>query len=165
MLRIPDPGRLTRLPTNAAPRLRRSRRSLFPGRSSASARVRAPTDHTSYGVGGGNYDAPSDRMQGRRGECRAVRATAASDPVKRAADIVLSALALLLLVPLLAPIAVLVRLTLGSPVLFRQTRPGLGERGFTLIKFRSMREDAEAVTGPVWASPDDRRRTRIGTVQ
>ena len=69
-----------------------------------------------------------------------MRARAASDPAKRAMDLVVSCLALTALSPVLAAVAILVRLRLGSPVLFRQTRPGLDERPFTLIKFRSMTE-------------------------
>jgi len=57
---------------------------------------------------------------------------------KRIFDIILSTAGLLLLLPLMALIAVLIRLFLGSPVLFRQVRPGLRGVPFTLIKFRSM---------------------------
>lgn len=57
---------------------------------------------------------------------------------KRAIDITASALVLLALLPVLAAIAVAVRLALGSPVLFRQPRPGLNERTFYILKFRTM---------------------------
>jgi lipopolysaccharide/colanic/teichoic acid biosynthesis glycosyltransferase len=59
---------------------------------------------------------------------------------KRTFDVVISATALVLLSPVFAVVAAAVRLTLGSPVLFRQQRPGLHARPFTLIKFRSMRD-------------------------
>jgi lipopolysaccharide/colanic/teichoic acid biosynthesis glycosyltransferase len=62
--------------------------------------------------------------------------------VKRAFDVVLSSVALIVLSPLLAAVALTVRLTLGRPVLFRQQRPGLGGRPFTLFKFRTMRPAA-----------------------
>lgn len=52
--------------------------------------------------------------------------------------------------------------TSGRPILFRQTRTGLDGRVFRILKFRSMRPDAERETGPVWAGPDDPRRTRLG---
>ena len=59
-------------------------------------------------------------------------------PGKRILDLALSGAALILLSPLLALLALLVRLKLGSPILFRQPRPGLHENIFTLYKFRSM---------------------------
>jgi lipopolysaccharide/colanic/teichoic acid biosynthesis glycosyltransferase len=59
---------------------------------------------------------------------------------KRALDIVLSALALCLLIPLLAAVALLVRVTMGGPVLFRQVRAGRGGKPFVLYKFRSLRD-------------------------
>lgn len=58
--------------------------------------------------------------------------------MKRLFDIVISGLALILLSPLLAATALLVRLRLGSPVLFRQTRPGKAGRPFSILKFRTM---------------------------
>jgi len=58
--------------------------------------------------------------------------------LKRTFDLTISLLALALLSPLLALTALLVRLKLGSPVLFRQQRPGLHGQPFTLLKFRSM---------------------------
>ena len=71
---------------------------------------------------------------------------------------------LVLISPLLMALAVAVRLWGGpGPIFYTQERVGLDGRPFHLIKFRSMREDAEQATGPVWASPDDRRRTKIGT--
>ena len=84
--------------------------------------------------------------------------------LKRAMDILVSAVALVLLSPLLMAIALAVKLAGGAgPVFYTQERVGLDGRPFQLVKFRSMRADAEAQTGPVWATPDDRRRTRIGT--
>jgi Undecaprenyl-phosphate glucose phosphotransferase len=83
--------------------------------------------------------------------------------VKRAMDIVLSLLALVLLSPLLLLIAVLVRLTSPGPIFFSQERCGLNGQTFQMLKFRSMRQDAEQQTGAVWAIKDDPRRTRLGT--
>jgi exopolysaccharide biosynthesis polyprenyl glycosylphosphotransferase len=83
--------------------------------------------------------------------------------LKRGLDLVVSVLALIFLSPLLLFIALLVKLTGRSgPVFFVQERVGLDGRPFYLVKFRSMRPDAEAATGPVWASPDDDRKTRLG---
>jgi exopolysaccharide biosynthesis polyprenyl glycosylphosphotransferase len=84
--------------------------------------------------------------------------------LKRAMDIIVSAIALVLLSPMLMALAVAVKLWGGvGPVFYMQERVGLDGKPFHLIKFRSMRADAEASTGPVWATEHDRRRTRIGT--
>jgi Undecaprenyl-phosphate glucose phosphotransferase len=81
---------------------------------------------------------------------------------KRVFDVVVGSLLLVLFSPLLAVVALAVRLTSGSPVLYRQKRMGLDGRVFDMLKFRTMRADAEKETGPVWTSPDDPRRTRLG---
>ncbi|MFM7735335.1 MAG: undecaprenyl-phosphate glucose phosphotransferase [Alphaproteobacteria bacterium] len=83
---------------------------------------------------------------------------------KRAMDVAGAALALVVLSPLLALLAALVRASSPGPILFSQERMGLDGRVFRVWKFRTMREDAEAETGPVWATAEDPRRTRIGTV-
>ena len=59
--------------------------------------------------------------------------------VKRALDVTIALLALILVSPLLAAVALTVRIALGRPVVFRQQRPGLGGRPFTLYKYRTMR--------------------------
>jgi len=58
--------------------------------------------------------------------------------LKRLFDILISATALVALAPVLVVLAILIRVRLGSPVLFAQLRPGLGGRPFRMIKFRSM---------------------------
>jgi Undecaprenyl-phosphate glucose phosphotransferase len=83
--------------------------------------------------------------------------------VKRVMDIVLSLIALLLLSPLLALIAFLVKITSPGPIFFAQERCGLNGQTFKMLKFRSMRENAEKSTGAVWASKDDDRKTKLGT--
>jgi exopolysaccharide biosynthesis polyprenyl glycosylphosphotransferase len=84
--------------------------------------------------------------------------------LKRAMDIVLSAIGLILLSPVMLAIALLVKLTSrDGPVFYAQERVGLDGKPFQLVKFRSMKVDAEARSGPVWATRDDARRTRIGT--
>lgn len=64
--------------------------------------------------------------------------------MKRAFDLVVSLLALFLLAPAIVLLAVLIRYRLGSPVLFRQQRPGLGARPFEMVKFRSMTDARDA---------------------
>jgi exopolysaccharide biosynthesis polyprenyl glycosylphosphotransferase len=83
--------------------------------------------------------------------------------LKRAMDILVSAVVLVLLSPLMLFLAMLVKLTGGQgPVFYAQERVGLDGKPFQLIKFRSMRQDAEDDTGPVMTTPDDDRRTRVG---
>jgi Undecaprenyl-phosphate glucose phosphotransferase len=82
--------------------------------------------------------------------------------VKRGLDIALSGAALVALAVPLAAIAALVRWSSPGPVFYRQERMGLDGKAFTVYKFRSMRVDAEAETGPVWARDDDPRATPVG---
>lgn len=77
-------------------------------------------------------------------------------------NLVLAAIGMVLAFPVMLLVALVVRLTSRGPILFRQTRVGLNGRTFTLYKFRSMRLDAEAATGAVWAKPDDPRVTSVG---
>ena len=81
---------------------------------------------------------------------------------KRAVDIVASALGLLVLAPLFALVALAIWTTTGRPIFYLQQRVGQGGRIFRIIKFRSMRLDAEGETGPIWASDHDTRCTKIG---
>lgn len=83
--------------------------------------------------------------------------------VKRVGDIAFSLLALGIGSPLYALIALAVKLTSPGPVLYRQKRMSLDGRTFDMLKFRTMRIDAERESGPVWASKNDSRRTPIGT--
>ena len=84
--------------------------------------------------------------------------------LKRAMDIVVSAVALVILSPFLLLVALLVKLDSPGPVFYPQERMGLDAKPFWCLKFRSMRQNAEAQTGPVWARKDDPRRTRLGAV-
>ncbi|MFH1924002.1 MAG: undecaprenyl-phosphate glucose phosphotransferase [Planctomycetota bacterium] len=81
---------------------------------------------------------------------------------KRTMDVVLAAAALVVVGPLMAALALAVKLTSPGPVLYRQARTGLGGRSFHMLKFRSMRPGAERQSGPVWAARDDARCTRLG---
>ena len=80
---------------------------------------------------------------------------------KRAFDIGLALIGLVVSAPFVVLTAIAVWLESGSPVLYRQDRVGENGRVFTLNKFRSMRKDAEQGT-PVWASEEDDRVTRVG---
>jgi len=82
--------------------------------------------------------------------------------VKRGLDVVLSAGGLALLAIPLAVIAAIVRITSRGPVFYRQERTGLDGKPFTIFKYRSMYDDAERETGPVWARHDDPRVTPLG---
>ena len=84
--------------------------------------------------------------------------------VKRALDVLVSSLALLVLAIPLGIIAALVKLTSRGPVFYRQVRIGLGGKPFTIVKFRSMYDDVEKQTGPVWAEPNDPRVTPLGVL-
>jgi len=81
---------------------------------------------------------------------------------KRSMDLLLGTLALILFAPLMCALALLVKLFDGGPILYRQPRAGLGGRTFEMLKFRSMRIDAENGTGPVWATAADNRCTPPG---
>jgi Undecaprenyl-phosphate glucose phosphotransferase len=83
--------------------------------------------------------------------------------VKRAMDAVLSFGGLVVLSPVLALIAAAVKLSSSGPVFYRQERCGLNGKPFPMLKFRTMRADAEARSGPVWAVKDDPRRTWLGS--
>ncbi|MEB2346803.1 MAG: undecaprenyl-phosphate glucose phosphotransferase [Deltaproteobacteria bacterium] len=82
---------------------------------------------------------------------------------KRLFDVAVSALLLAVATPVMAVIALAIRLTSGAPVLYRQERMGLDGHVFRMLKFRTMVDDAERDTGPVWARRDDPRETRVGS--
>jgi Undecaprenyl-phosphate glucose phosphotransferase len=82
--------------------------------------------------------------------------------LKRGFDLAGGALALTLAAPVMLAIVVALKLASPGPVLYRQERMGVDGRRFRMLKFRTMRVDAEAETGPVWARPDDPRRTWLG---
>jgi exopolysaccharide biosynthesis polyprenyl glycosylphosphotransferase len=83
--------------------------------------------------------------------------------IKRAFDLALVVPGLLLISPLLLALALAVKLSSRGPVFYRQERLGRDNQPFGMLKFRSMRSDAEAASGPVWARKDDPRRTALGT--
>jgi sugar transferase (PEP-CTERM system associated) len=83
--------------------------------------------------------------------------------VKRGFDLVVASLLLVLSLPLTVPVAILVKLESPGPVFYRQERVGRHGRRFFILKFRSMRQDAER-DGPQWAAKNDSRVTRVGAV-
>ncbi|RKZ10200.1 undecaprenyl-phosphate glucose phosphotransferase [bacterium] len=83
--------------------------------------------------------------------------------IKRAFDLVVTVPLTVLLLPLLALLTLLVKLTSSGPVLYRQARLGRDNESFDMMKFRTMRVDAESESGPVWTVADDPRRTIIGS--
>ncbi len=84
--------------------------------------------------------------------------------IKRLIDILVSAVALLLFLPLILLTIILIKMESRGPVLFEQERVGKDGRIFSLYKFRSMAKDAEKDTGPVMARSDDKRITKLGRI-
>jgi sugar transferase (PEP-CTERM system associated) len=82
--------------------------------------------------------------------------------VKRVFDLMASLVGLVLALPLMAVTAVVIWATSPGPILYHQERVGLNGRVFRIHKFRTMRADAEAATGPVWSAENDTRITRVG---
>ncbi len=93
-----------------------------------------------------------------------LRDSAACKFMRRATDITLSVLLLISTLPVAALVAALIKLDSRGPVFYWQERVGLHGRSFRLVKFRSMRVDAEAESGPQWAGLVDPRVTRIGAL-
>lgn len=81
--------------------------------------------------------------------------------VKRLADICGASAGLVIASPLMLLVAIAIRLSFGKPILFRQVRPGLNERGFVCLKFRTMTDDRDE-NGQLL--PDERRLTWLGTL-
>jgi len=81
---------------------------------------------------------------------------------KRVLDVIFSAAGLLIGAPVMLLVSIAVRCTSSGPILYHQRRVGRHGREFTAHKFRTMREDAETATGPVWSSANDTRVTPIG---
>ena len=79
-------------------------------------------------------------------------------------NLIVATLGVIVATPLVLLTALAVRLSSAGPVLYRQVRVGMNGNPFTLYKFRSMRADAEAQTGAVWASKDDPRVTPVGRI-
>jgi len=83
--------------------------------------------------------------------------------LKRVFDLVFGGIALIIFSPLMILLAILIKLESPGPVFYIQERMGLDAKPFPMLKFRSMRTDAEA-TGPGWTTADDPRKTRLGAI-
>jgi sugar transferase (PEP-CTERM system associated) len=88
--------------------------------------------------------------------------SSASVALKRLVDFVCALVLLLLTAPVMAAVAIAIKLDSPGPILFRQFRIGLFGKPFVIYKFRSMRQNAESLSGPRWAAENDNRLTRIG---
>ncbi len=84
--------------------------------------------------------------------------------IKRTLDLTLSLAMIILFLPIIIVSAILIKIDSTGPVLFAQERVGKNKKPYMLYKFRSMVEDAEKQSGPVWASDNDKRITRIGSI-
>jgi Undecaprenyl-phosphate glucose phosphotransferase len=84
--------------------------------------------------------------------------------VKRIFDVAVSAGMLVAASPLMILAAILIKILTPGPIFYKQTRMGFDGRCFEMFKFRTMRVDAEAQTGAVWAKNDDPRRTPLGRI-
>jgi sugar transferase (PEP-CTERM system associated) len=84
--------------------------------------------------------------------------------IKRTIDLILSVSMIILFLPLIILTAILIKIDSTGPVLFSQERVGKNKTPYMLYKFRSMVQDAEKQSGPVWASDNDKRITRAGSV-
>jgi len=82
---------------------------------------------------------------------------------KRIFDLILGTLILVVTFPIMVAISLLIKCTSEGPILYRQERVGIDGRPFQMLKFRTMKVDAEKETGPIWAKENDPRRTIIGT--
>jgi exopolysaccharide biosynthesis polyprenyl glycosylphosphotransferase len=83
---------------------------------------------------------------------------------KRVLDLVVGTAALVIFAPIMLVCALAVYLDSGTPILYRQERVGMGGKPFTILKFRSMKPDAEKDSGAVWVRENDDRRTRVGAL-
>lgn len=82
--------------------------------------------------------------------------------LKRAVDVILALLMLLIFGPPMLLLGLMVKITSSGPTFYKQERSGMDGRPFTLLKLRSMVANAEGVTGPVWAAQADPRVTPLG---
>ena len=83
--------------------------------------------------------------------------------LKRMFDLALGTLIFVITSPIMIAISLLIKWTSEGPILYRQERVGMDGHPFQMLKFRTMKVDAEKETGPVWAKEDDPRKTKIGT--
>jgi exopolysaccharide biosynthesis polyprenyl glycosylphosphotransferase len=82
--------------------------------------------------------------------------------IKRLMDVVISILLIILTSPIVIITAIAIKRESKGPIFYKQERSGLDGKVFKIIKFRSMRADAEKLSGPVWSTKDDPRITKVG---
>jgi len=82
---------------------------------------------------------------------------------KRVLDLVIASVALMIAAPFILFATIAIMIESGRPIFFTQERVGFNGRVFKVLKFRSMRNDAESKTGPVWAKRNDNRTTKLGS--
>jgi lipopolysaccharide/colanic/teichoic acid biosynthesis glycosyltransferase len=99
-----------------------------------------------------------------KSECHVTPERAWYLPLKRAADIVLSLVLLVVTAPLMLIAGLAVVITSRGPAVYRQVRLGIGGKPFTVLKLRTMVKDAEAKSGPIWSTGTDSRVTPIGNL-
>jgi len=87
-----------------------------------------------------------------------------NEPLKRFFDLIVASLLLILLFPLMAVIAFIIRFTSGEPVFYKQDRVGKNGKFFEIYKFRTMVNYAEKESGPVWSPINDSRITPVGRI-
>ncbi len=107
----------------------------------------------------GKVDRHPDRIGSALASAR--RRAEVCSPAKRAVDLVAGSVGCVLCLALLPIIGPAIWLDTGSPIFYRQQRVGRADRRFQIVKFRTMRRDAER-DGPQWAADDDPRVTRVG---
>jgi exopolysaccharide biosynthesis polyprenyl glycosylphosphotransferase len=83
---------------------------------------------------------------------------------KRIVDVIFATIALAIFLPVMVVCAIAIFLDSGRPLLYRQERVGMGGKRFNILKFRSMKVDAESEVGAVWVRENDDRRTRVGAI-
>lgn len=84
--------------------------------------------------------------------------------IKRVVGFTIAFFSLIILLPFIALVALAIKLDSRGPIFFSQERVGENRKAFNLLKFRSMKADAEESSGPVWASEDDPRITKVGKI-
>ena len=84
--------------------------------------------------------------------------------LKRISDLIISLIILIVTFPLNILVSIFIKLDSKGPILFKQDRIGMNNKVFRIYKFRSMYQDAEKNTGPVWSIKDDPRVTRVGRI-
>ena len=84
--------------------------------------------------------------------------------LKRISDVIISLIILIITFPLNILVSIFIKMDSKGPILFKQDRIGMNNKVFRIYKFRSMYQDAEKHTGPVWSMRDDPRVTRVGRI-